>query len=197
MHTIDLFPSYTEGLRGILSALGFGRNEAREVEKAPFRSRPLTLSGQQVVAMLKDKDFFDTEHNSTGKGFPNAYDLVRIGGDSVVIDKASRLQWQCSGSDLTSSQCARETIQALNGTGHAGYHDWRLPTLPEAMTLLEPGIQEGWVYVSPLFDRTQRTICTCDIEPTWRLPWLVDLNRGFCGWKSLGYCSYVRAVRSI
>ena len=67
------------------------------------------------------------ERNKNGPGFKNKYVPKTIRGELVVIDHASSLMWQQSGSP--DSQCGDVWLRELNKAKHAGFDDWRVPTL--------------------------------------------------------------------
>ncbi len=153
-----------------------------------------TLSVEQVQSMLQQKNYFDSDWNKEGKGLTHQYEKRNLGGEQVVYDGATRLMWQQAGSTeyLTYAK-AQEYIAALNAKGFAGYRDWRLPTLEEAMSLMEPK-QYGGLYLDPLFDRKQWWIWTSDKYGTGRA-WVVDFGYGYCGHGPVGSSLHVRAVR--
>ncbi|HLC17142.1 MAG TPA: DUF1566 domain-containing protein [Thermodesulfovibrionia bacterium] len=164
--------------------------------KIKLRSEPIeNLSDDEVKTMLKEKGFYDSDWNKSGKGIDNIYEVQEKNGDKVVVDNATGLMWQQSGSP-NYMQYADTTkyILKLNDEGFAGFKGWRLPTLEEAMSLVEPKQNNG-LYIDPLFDSTQKWIWTADestSSPSWRVSFTVgDVDWGFSD------INYVRAVRSI
>ncbi len=166
--------------------------------KPLFRSEPQTLSRDDAKAMLAAKNFFDKYKNENGSGFKHNYEIQTLNGDKVVIDQASGLMWQQGGSDKYMSYADTEKwIIDLNLKGYAGYKDWRLPTLEEAMSLMEPKEMNGDLYIDPVFDKTQRWIWTADPVAGSAAAWVVYFSNGNCNPNNLGDNSnYVRAVRS-
>ncbi len=170
-----------------------------------FRPNPKQLSEVDVKNMLKKYDFYCREYswsknygNPNGRGFANQFESKTIQGDQVVIDNASGLMWQQGGSaDYMTYEAAKKWIDDLNDRGYAGYHDWRLPTLEEAMSLMEPKQLNGDLYIDPKFDPKQRWIWTSDLYSS-AVAWAVLFHHGGCnphyGFVN-GYLRYVRAVR--
>ncbi|MBN2090117.1 DUF1566 domain-containing protein [candidate division KSB1 bacterium] len=163
---------------------------------AYFRSQPKTLSYDEVESMLKKYDFFDCIKNSTGRGFANQYKLEVIQGDKVVFDQASGLMWQQGGSDNWLDQNQMHSyIDSLKKVGYAGFYDWRLPTLEEAMSLMEPKEMNEDLHIDPVFDKTQRWIWTADAFTGAARWWVVDFYDGCCNEYDV-LNGYVRLVRS-
>ena len=91
------------------------------------------------------------------------YEVNIIKDDKIVIDHATGLMWHQSGSFKNMSwKKAKKWVIELNEKGYAGFSDWRLPTLEEAVSLLEPGEKNGNQFIDPVFDKTQSSIWTCD-----------------------------------
>jgi len=160
-----------------------------------LRSTSTTLSVGQAQRMLKERGYFDSDLNQEGKGLQHQYEKRNAGGEQVVYDGATGRTWQQAGSTeyLTYAK-AQEYIAALNAKGFAGYHDWRLPTLEEAMSLMEPK-QYGELYLDPMFERKQWWIWTWDEYSTGRAC-VVNFGNGSCSHYLVGgYDNYVRAVR--
>ncbi len=164
-------------------------------DEAPFRSSPLkSLTEAEAQQMLIEKGLFDFRLNQDGSGIVNRYEVQE--GGLVVLDKATGLMWQRSGSQYRMFYTsARLYIDSLNQVAFAGYDDWRLPTLEEAMTLMEPR-NNGFLYIDSIFDPEQWWILTADQDgKDWA--WVVYFSMGYCSRNPAGNFSiYVRAVRS-
>ncbi|MCA9733977.1 TIR domain-containing protein [candidate division KSB1 bacterium] len=158
------------------------------------------LNAAEVKSMLKKHDFYCKTHDWTkewsnpgGKGIKHNYEKQYDG--EVVFDRTTGLYWQQSGAiDYIPYKKAEDYIAKLNRDKFAGYSDWRLPTLEEAMSLMEPTQKNGDLYIDSVFDKTQRWIWTVDKESASR-PWFVGFLFGDCGGGSLDDSTYVRAVR--
>ena len=162
-----------------------------------LRSQPIQdFSEEAAEIMIKDMGFFDTEWNITGIGFPNQYELGENG--KVVYDHASGLMWEQSGSDNMPYDEIKYYIETLRVQQFAGYSDWRLPTLEEAMSLIEPVQNTRGRYIDSIFDQTQQWIWTSDMKPGFRagIPWVVYFDVGECnGVAIVRGGAFVRAVR--
>jgi hypothetical protein len=154
----------------------------------PLRSRPATLSYAQVSLMLREFDFFGNRMNPAARRIKHEHE--RRG--EIVLDGATGLMWQQSGSQITMNFAGAENyIQLLNRERFAGYNDWHLPTLEEAMSLMEPEKENDDLYIDPIFDERQEWLWTADEESAGRA-WYVYFINGSC----LRSGSFVRAVRS-
>ncbi|RQW03493.1 DUF1566 domain-containing protein [candidate division KSB1 bacterium] len=168
-----------------------------------FRSQPATLSSDQVKSMLKKNNFYCKEAswskefcNPSGNGFKHQFEAKTIKGEEVVFDAASDLMWQQSGSARIDYDAAKKYVDELNNKGFAGFTDWRLPTLEEAMSLMEREKKNGDLYVDPVFDKTQHWIWTSDTVQGAAGQWVVYFYLGDCHLGDLDYYGgYVRAVR--
>ncbi len=161
-----------------------------------FRSNAQELSIDDAKRMVKKYDFFDKYFNKNGKGFNHQYKQKMINGEKVVIDSASGLMWQQSGSSkIMNFEDAKKWIKELNQNGFAGLKDWRLPTLEEAMSLMEQE-KKNDRYIDPIFDSKQSWIWTADKFKGESRAWVVNFDRGHCF--NLSFYNYysMRAVRS-
>ena len=158
----------------------------------------VNLTGALVIEMLKDNCFYDGDWNRSASGFINDFQLQN--DVKVVLDRATGLMWQQSGSVYEISYSdAKKYVARLNSDKFAGYNDWRMPTLEEAMSLMEPTEKGGGMYIDPVFDKTERWIWTSDTNET-TLAWLANFVSGNCYTYPNDYFDftsggYVRAVR--
>lgn len=90
---------------------------------------------------------------------------------------------------------AEKYILDLNNQNFGGYSDWRLPTLEEAMALMEPQEKDDGLHIDKVFDKKQDWIWTSS-KPSAGVAWKVDFYYGGCFTSNVNLNSYVRAVRS-
>lgn len=166
------------------------------IEKTPLRNKPeMGLLPETVQNMLKEKGLHDSRRNSSGAGVSHKYEAQN--GGTTVYDHASGLRWQQSGSrDAMNFKHAKDYVSKLNHDRFAGYNDWHLPTLEEAMSLMEPAHKHGDLHADSVFDPRQRMIWTSDFRKN-AMPWVVRFDAGYCDYVyNDGNVNYwVRAVR--
>lgn len=159
-----------------------------------LRSSYRNLSLSQVHSIdnifIRKKDEWGFYGHST---IHHDYEKKSINGDCVVIDHATGLMWHQSGSsDYMSWNRAKDWIRNLNNRKYAGYQDWRLPTLEEAVSLLEPNKTNN-LYTDPVFNDKQWGIWTGDIHGSEGV-WSVYFSLGNVRWRVKN--RFVRPVRS-
>ena len=124
-------------------------------------------------------------------------DVREVNDTQIVIDHASGLTWQRVGSkNLMWFDRVNEWIEELNKIGYAGFQDWRLPTLEEAMSLMINNGRNNGVFIDPVFDSTQKSIWTSDLSQNGTRSWVVFYNLGSCFENCFDINNFVRAVRS-
>jgi hypothetical protein len=159
-----------------------------------LRSEPRTVSAKEFRAVFKlDKNQRPLEYMQ--------HDYEDQG--EVVVDHATGLTWEKVGSkEVLTYEKAQAYINQLNDRKFAGYSDWRLPTIPELMSLLEPQKQSNGWYISPIFETPKEYYWCWSVdlrtkgEGSAESAWVVDFYDGCVGWRILGNSHYVRGVRS-
>lgn len=152
-----------------------------------------SLSSDKVNTMLVKHDFYDKIRNASGKGVTHKYKPQAIADAVVVIDHATRLMWQKKGSEPMTLNKAENYISHLNTKTFAGFSDWRLPTLEEAMSLMEPQAYDKF-HIAPVFHRGVNFIWTADRTPDGR-GWMLYFFDGYLNAEQPGFNAWVRAVR--
>ena len=121
------------------------------------------------------------------------YEKKSIKGGNVIIDHTTGLMWLQSGSkDYMQWNVANGWVKKLNTLKYAGYNDWRLPTIEEAASLLEPG-KTNALHIDPIFDKEQWGIWSGDKRGS--STWSVYFSLGNVRWRYKN--RYVRPVRSL
>lgn len=138
-------------------------------------SEPAFISEEQAVEIITQGGFYDTFLNRQSSGFRNA--LAKTLDPLVVVDERTSLMWQRDGIDITSIRTMQQRIKDLNSGNFAGFNDWRLPTLEEAMSLLEPIENFKGLHLHPCFSKDQPFVFVA----ARRKPggyWFVDFKHG-------------------
>jgi hypothetical protein len=179
-----------------------------------LRSENRTISVDEAKVMVATHKFFRAHWNEGGKGLAHQYETKAAQNALVVVDHATSLMWQQGGSgDIVQGgmKGAEEYIGGLNAKKFAGFDDWRLPTLEEAMSLMtspekgQPGevndgddhIVKGVDHIDASFENSAAPfLWTSDVQSPAR-GWVVYFWDGICDSESLEFNAYVRAVRSL
>jgi hypothetical protein len=112
-----------------------------------LRSVPRTVTGSELPALLKKWNFFEREKHWTGE-FPNDF----VDQTLTVFDRTTGLAWmKTANNDFRDCPEIRLRIREFNRERYAGYCDWRLPTLEEAMSLLSCTRRPDNFFIDPLF----------------------------------------------
>ena len=160
-----------------------------------LRQTPRDLNTSNTQLMLKKRGFFDY-HKNRSKRFRNQFSLKKQGGKNVVVDRATGLIWHHSGSPrYMNLSMAHRWVSNLNRVRHAGYSDWRLPTLEEAASLMESTKNSSGLHLSPLFSGKTRSIWTSDT--LGQEYWIVYFDHGYVDVNWPQFNGYVRPVRSL
>jgi serine/threonine protein kinase len=161
------------------------RSEAGQIDEVQARNRIRELNG------------FDKTWNPDGD-FSNRFQARNIHNHKVVIDLATGLMWL----DETSPEpClfkdSLSWITRLNRSNRTGFNDWRLPTIEEAASLLDPDKSPSGLFLDRVFSLESRRAWTADSFPP-RGYWYLNLRDGGIGWNTLGWTRcHILPVRSV
>ena len=149
--------------------------------------------------MLCQHGFFDCYLNPNATPGDHVFKIHYFQNTPVVYDSTTRRFWYLSGVKRVSScEQAHRYVEELNRVAYAGFSDWRLPTLEEAMSLMHQGPNDNDPVLRYLFGRAPTWIWTCDTVAGQKLRvWVVYYAFGFCYYDHIDSDIYgVRAVRS-
>ena len=158
-----------------------GREEpVPDLTPRAVRHEPVVLSEEELPEVIKAGGFYDSRSNPTG-GVKNY--LVDNGDGLTVTDLVTGVTWQRGGCDIGAIRQVQSYLRELNQQEFAGASDWRLPTLEEALALMEPEPNEKGLHLHPAFSMAQPFIFLAD----QRRPggyWFVDFKQGTVFWAS-------------
>jgi hypothetical protein len=172
----------------------------------PFhlRSQPRTLTINDVKTMLFKYNFYDKDFNEEGH-FINDF-LAH--GDGTVTDRATGLMWLVEAPAIKVEYgeywSIDDVLKFFNGNRFAGYSDWRIPTIEEIASILDP---KGDALLIPSVFRSpqSRVYLSADTRMDtlrgFRTHWMVYFDRGiissgnmWTAWRS--HVLPVKVVRS-
>ena len=216
VHGFEPDGKHTNNVADSWQMLASNDDEAAAVEpsagptgvRVRLRSEPNMLSVKHIVQMIRDRGFshpYDlSEYELAGRfigDFQHDYEPRTINGEQVVVDHATGLMWQAFGSSkpLVPWQAAKNFVQELNQQEYGGFSDWRLPTIEELASLLEPEKKNGSLHIDPVFGSKQHSCWSADqaTVKSSRPAWVVYFRDGAVGYGTGGPRRYVRAVRSL
>jgi hypothetical protein len=148
--------------------------------KVALRSTPAIILEEQLPEIVAAGNFFDIRANPRGR-FVNA--LIDNGDRLTVTDLRTGIMWQRAGSDITNLRRVRENIKDLNLRRFAGYADWRLPTMEEAFSLLDPEVNGKGLHLHPCFSREQPFVFLADERKPGGY-WFMDFKQATVFWAS-------------
>jgi hypothetical protein len=149
-----------------------------EVVRLP--DAPAFIQEEELLGVLMQWNFFEAELHPEGR-FANSF--VDAGIPGVIIDQRTQLMWQIGGIDIGSTRHVQKGIEEANRNRWAGFADWRLPTMEEALSLLEPVQNSKGLFLHPAFSKEQPFIFVA----AQRKPggyWFVDFKQGRAFWSS-------------
>jgi hypothetical protein len=148
---------------------------------------------------IKDHNFFSKSQNSSGDFLNDFVD----NGDGTVTDRVTGLMWQREGtSSEVSLGAGLEYVQELNANRFGGYANWRLPTIEELCSLLEPGQNQRGQHIDMVFSGSIFACWSSDKKPLYGTTYAYV---AFFGWGDVGVSRsegvgfmqhFVRAVRT-
>jgi hypothetical protein len=172
-----------------------------------LRTTPTEISPEAMRQMLREFQFnhpADWARHGLSPSITGTmrHDYERLTGDdgvAMVADYATNLLWQQSSpsSPLTWNE-AQTYIHQLNSHRHGGHADWRLPTLEELASLLEPAKSVNNLYLDAAFGATQLWCWSADrLASEADKAWYVSFSSGGIQPHHLHASAFVLAVRTL
>jgi hypothetical protein len=152
----------------------------KDPEAVRLRNEPAFFSSDQVVELVKFNNYFDKKRNPSGS-FTNY--LIDNNDGRTVTDQRTSLMWHRQGCDIANLKRVRNYIDALNRQKFGGAANWRLPTIDEALSLMEPAVNQAGLHLHPCFSRQQPFIFSADQRKPGGC-WFVDYKQGAVFWAS-------------
>lgn len=138
------------------------------------------LSEDELPELIRRYGFFDSKYNPEGR-FETF--LVDNGDALTVTEEVTGVMWQRQGCDIGSMRRIQAYLDDTNREGFADFSDWRLPTLEEAMSLMQPTPNDKDQYIHPCFSHHQPFIFVAQQRQPGGY-WFVDYKQATAFWAS-------------
>lgn len=169
-----------------------------------LRSEPVAWPQQAIAAMVQKYGFHHpadwSKHGlslSITGNMRHEYKQMESQGVQVILDHATGLLWQQHAStEPMSWPAAFEYAASLNRQHYAGYEDWRVPTIEELATLMEPQKLSTKLYLSPFFGTTPLWCWSADRSNSEQKAWYVSFSSGGIQQLELDNSLFVLVVRT-
>jgi hypothetical protein len=138
------------------------------------------MNEDEVPGLIRKYGFFDSKYNPQGSF--DTY-LVDNGDGLTVTEKVTGVMWQRQGCDINSIRQVQAYLAGINQNGFAGFSDWRLPALEEAMSLMQPTPNAKEQYLHPCFSHHQPFIFVSQQRQPGGY-WFVDYKQATVFWAS-------------
>ena len=180
-------------------------NDVERVETLlQLRQKYNFLTKEQVVSLVRGTNIVHPDDLSSyglagrhvKKAIQHIYRLKESIEEKFIIDVSTGLMWQTS-ERRSSWKEAREYMDKLNSESYGGYSDWRLPTVEELASLLEPVPNKRHLYIHDMFGAGALWIWTGDrVRGLPRSSWMVNFQHGSISYRYQTSPLYARAVRN-
>jgi len=151
--------------------------DAAEMTRLPDDAGGLSDAG--VNEVVRRWNFFDAELNAGGEFASRLFENDM----HTVVDRQTGLMWQKAGLDITSFRTLTRQVKELNEEGLHGFRDWRLPSVAEALSLMEPAANAKGLHLNTNFSKEQPFIFTSQKRSPSGY-WFVDYKQGRVFWSS-------------
>ena len=141
---------------------------------------PAVVTEDEIPDIIARYNFYESQYNPDGR-FDNV--LVDNEDGQTVTDLVTGVMWQRGGCDIMSFRRMREELDQVNKGRFAGHDDWRLPTIEEALSLMEPEMNPRGIHLHPCFSAQQPFIFVAAQRDPGGY-WFVDFKQARIFWSS-------------
>jgi serine/threonine-protein kinase len=173
---------------GLSDSTGRGGRLTEAEEPLPPRHAPVKVApGKAREVFACDSLWRPVRYRRAGHPYVRS-------GPGVLFDEGTGLTWQSTGSeDPMIRQDATKYVARLNEDAFSGITGWRIPTVDELFTTLDPPVLDRSHCEGPVFDRSKTCLWSSD-KCSFVSAWYVDIELCFAGWADSSSLFFVRAV---
>ncbi len=151
-----------------------------EITPVSLDQKVARITEEDIPEIVSHNNFFEAKLNPTGT-FTNY--LTDNNDGLTVTDQKTGIMWQRNGCDITSIRKTNKEVEALNNQSFAGYNDWRLPSIEEALSIMTSEKNEKGLHLHPCFSKAQPFIFLAEQRKPGGY-WFADFKQGTIYWAS-------------
>lgn len=163
-----------------------------------FRSTCARLSVQDVMSFLTRQDLFDNRWSPNAR-YKGQLSSTKQQGAMVITDAHSNLMWTQQISSEVEYDEAVKVAETRNALRHAGFNDWRIPTLEELSSLMMDKVRDGRrchdqgydgdVCIDPSFKTESQFFWSCDRRKDdagtrWGIMYKANVPQHYSMWRT-------------
>lgn len=152
----------------------------------PLRDRPVRAAPRTAPDLFGTNVLWRPEHPFRSR--------LQANENGTVTDAATGLIWQQSGTPYPVRwQEALDHVEGLNRLQFAGRTLWRLPTVNELLSILNPTPHREDFCAESVFDTVQKWVWSAD-RRSFKAAYYVNFEMGFVAWHDMSGYFYAKGV---
>ena len=184
---LDMMAHYWEKKKAVVCLLEKETLRVHTGKTYHQRSEPMKITQDRA------REIFELDRRWRPKHFPENLFITSV-DETTLHDRNTGLVWEKGGWPYTLNWPeAVDRIEQMNRDGFGGLRCWRIPTVPEIVTIMRRSPKAGDLCFPADFDPRHRWLWSAD-RRTYTSQWYVNMDMGYVGYQDRTAALYLKAV---